>query len=180
MDKYTSRQPYYIVAGPSYGLMRYDGLIGPDYIFTRDDLDNLEPMGVNCMVYKPQRGTFINSNQTAKQTPVTGLSKINIRELVIYLQDTIANMLQGYQWELNTQTLRDNIKAKADIICEAVAANGGLYAYKNVCDETNNTNEVIDNEMIVLSTSIEPAKGAGKMVHELTIYRKGGMSSVIK
>ena len=43
-----------------------------------------------------------------------------------------------------------------------------------------NTNEVIDNEMIVLSTSIEPAKGAGKMVHELTIYRKGGMSSVIK
>lgn len=180
MDKYTSRQPYYIVAGPSYGLMSYDGLIGPDYIFTRDDLDNLEPMGVNCMVYKPQRGTFINSNQTAKQTPVTGLSKINIRELVIYLQDTIANMLQGYQWELNTQTLRDNIKAKADIICEAVAANGGLYAYKNVCDETNNTNEVIDNEMIVLSTSIEPAKGAGKMVHELTIYRKGGMSSVIK
>ena len=180
MDKYTSRQPYYIVAGPSYGLMSYDGLIGPDYIFTRDDLDNLEPMGVNCMVYKPQRGTFINSNQTAKQTPVTGLSKINIRELVIYLQDTIADMLQGYQWELNTQTLRDNIKTKADIICEAVAANGGLYAYKNVCDETNNTDAVIDNEMIVLSTSIEPAKGAGKMVHELTIYRKGGMSSVIK
>lgn len=180
MDKYTSRQPYYVVAGPSYGLMSYDGLIGPDYIFTRDDLDNLEPMGVNCMVYKPQRGTFINSNQTAKQTPVTGLSKINIRELVIYLQDAIADMLQGYQWELNTQTLRDNIKTKADIICEAVAANGGLYAYKNVCDETNNTDEVIDNQMIVLSTSIEPAKGAGKMVHELTIYRKGGMSSVIK
>lgn len=180
MDKYTSRQPYYVVAGPSYGLMSYDGLIGPDYIFTRDDLDNLEPMGVNCMVYKPQRGTFINSNQTAKQTPVTGLSKINIRELVIYLQDAIADMLQGYQWELNTQTLRDNIKTKADIICEAVAANGGLYAYKNVCDKTNNTDEVTDNEMIVLSTSIEPAKGAGKMVHELTIYRKGGMSSVIK
>ena len=180
MDKYTSRQPYYVVAGPSYGLMSYDGLIGPDYIFTRDDLDNLEPMGVNCMVYKPQRGTFINSNQTAKQTPVTGLSKINIRELVIYLQDVIADMLQGYQWELNTQTLRDNIKTKADIICEAVAANGGLYAYKNVCDKTNNTDEVIDNEMVVLSTTIEPAKGAGKMVHELTIYRKGGMSSIIK
>ena len=46
--------------------------------------------------------------------------------------------------------------------------------------KTSNTDEVIDNEMIVLSTSIEPAKGAGKMVHELTIYRKGGMSSVIK
>ena len=179
MDKYTSRQPYYIVAGPSYGLMYYSGMIGPDFNFTRDDLNNLEPMGVNCMVYKPQRGTFINSNQTAKQKPVTALSKVNVRELVIYLQDTIADMLQGYQWELNTQTLRDNIKAKADAICEQVKSNGGLYAYTNVCDDTNNTPEVIDNEMVVLSTGIEPAKGAGKMIHELTIYRTGGLSSVI-
>lgn len=179
MDKYTSRQPYYIVAGPSYGKMYDAGLIGPDFNFTREDLDNLEPMGVNCMVYKPQRGTFINSNQTAKQTPVTALSKINVRELVIYLQDTIADMLQGYQWELNTQTLRDNIKAKADAICEQVKSNGGLYAYNNVCNDTNNTPEVIDNEMVVLSTGIEPTKGAGKMVHELTIYRTGGMSSTI-
>lgn len=180
MDKYTSRQPYYVVAGPSYGKMDYEGLIGPDFNFTREDLDNLEPMGVNCMVYKPQRGTFINSNQTAKQNPVTGLSKVNIRELVIYLQDAISDMLQGYQWELNTQTLRSNIKTKADIICEAVRSNGGLYAYSNVCDDVNNTPEVIDNEMVVLSTSIEPAKGAGKMVHELTIYRTGGMSSIIR
>lgn len=179
MDKYTSRQPYYIVAGPSYGKMYDAGLIGPDFNFTREDLDNLEPMGVNCMVYKPQRGTFINSNQTAKQTPVTALSKINVRELVIYLQDTIADMLQGYQWELNTQTLRDNIKAKADAICEQVKSNGGLYAYNNVCNDTNNTPEVIDNEMVILSTGIEPTKGAGKMIHELTIYRTGGMSSTI-
>ena len=180
MDKYTSRQPYYVVAGPSYGRMTYADLIGPDYNFTREDLDNLETMGVNCMVLKPQRGTFINSNQTAKQVPVTGLSKINIVELVIYLQDAIADMLQGHQWELNTATLRGNIKAKADAICEAVKANGGLYSYDNQCNEDNNSEEIINNEMIVLSTGIEPSKGAGKMVHELTIYRKGGMSSIIK
>ena len=179
MDKYTSRQPYYIVAGPSYGKMYDAGLIGPDFNFTREDLDNLEPMGVNCMVYKPQRGTFINSNQTAKQTPVTALSKINVRELVIYLQDTIADMLQGYQWELNTQTLRDNIKAKADAICEQVKSNGGLYKYTNTCSLDNNTPEVIDSEMVILSTGIEPTKGAGKMIHELTIYRTGGLSSTI-
>ena len=180
IEKYLSRQPYYIVAGSSYGKMDYEGLIGPDYNFTREDLDNLEPMGVNCMVYRPQRGTFINSNQTAKQNPVSGMSKINIVELVIYLQDVIANMLQGYQWELNTQALRDSIKAKADAICEQVKSNGGIYAYKNTCDTTNNTPEVIDNEMVVLSTAIEPAKGAGKMVHELTIYRTGQLSVEVK
>lgn len=178
MEKYNSRQPYYIVAGPNYGRLSYTGMVGPDYNFSRDDLDILEPMGVNATVYVPRKGTFINSNQTAKQNPVTALSKINVRELVIYLQDQIEDMMQNYQWEFNTQSLRDMIKAKADTICENVQANGGIYKFENVCDETNNTDDVINNEMIVLSTSIEPGMGAGKMVQELTLYKKGGMTSV--
>ena len=40
--------------------------------------------------------------------------------------------------------------------------------------------DVINNEMFILSTSIEPGRGAGKMIHELTIYRTGGMSAVLK
>lgn len=180
MEKYESRQPYYIVAGPNYGRMIADGLVGPDFNFTRADLDILEPMGVNAMVYVPRKGTMINSNQTAKQNPVTALSKINIRELVIYLQDEIEKLLQDYQWEFNTQQLRDLVKQKADTICERVKQNGGLYEYLNVCDSSNNTDDVINNEMFVLSTSIEPGFGCGKMVQELTIYKKGGMSSLIK
>ena len=99
---------------------------------------------------------------------------------MIYLQNEIEYLLQSYQWELNTQTLRDTIKSKADAICETILNNGGLYAYKNVCDETNNTPEVIDNEMIILDTEIEPARGAGKMVHQLTIHKTGGLTSTIK
>lgn len=180
MQKYLSRQPYYIVAGPNYGRMIYSNLVGPDFNFARTDLDILEPMGVNCMVYVPRIGTYINSNQTAKQNPVTALSKINIRELVIYLQDEIEKLLQDYQWEFNTPELRATIKEKADSICERVQANGGIYTFINVCDEYNNTDEVINNEMIVLSTSIEPGMGCGKMVQELTIYKKGGIQSLIK
>lgn len=179
MAKYAGRQPYYIVAGPTYGRLVYPNMIGPDYNFSRPDLDILEPLGVNATVFVPRKGTYINSNQTAKQTPVTALSKINVRELVIYLQDEIESLLQNYQWEFNTPTLRDLIKAKADTICQNVQANGGIYDFKNTCDNSNNTDEVINNEMIVLSTSIEPGMGCGKMVQELTIYKKGGMSSVI-
>ena len=180
MQKYTSRQPYYIVAGPNYGRMIFDGCVGPDYNYSRADLDILEPMGVNCMVYVPRKGTYINSNQTAKQNPVTALSKINVRELVIFLQDEIEALLQNYQWEFNTQALRDTVKAKADVICENVRANGGIYAFVNRCDSSNNTNDVIDNEMFVLSTEIEPSRGAGKMVQELTIHKTGGLTSTIK
>lgn len=180
MDKYLSREPYYVVAGPKYGRIIATGMIGPDYNFTRADLDILEPMGVNCMIYVPRIGTYIGSNQTAKQNPVSALSSLNVRELVIYLQDQIEALLQDYQWEFNTPYLRDLIKAKADTICERVKNNGGIYEFLNVCDTSNNTDDVIDNEMFVLSTSIEPGRGAGKMIHELTIYRKGQMSSLIK
>lgn len=180
MEKWGPRQPYYIVAGPNYGRISYSGLVGPDYNFGRSDLDVLEPMGVNAIIYVPRKGTYINSNQTAKQAPVSGLSKVHIRELVIYLQNEIEYLLQSYQWELNTQALRDLIKAKADVICETIKNNGGLYAYINVCDETNNTPEIIDNEMIVLNTEIEPARGAGKMVHQLTIHKTGALSSKIQ
>ena len=180
MNKWSSRQPYYIVAGPNYGRLTYSGLIGPDYNFGRSDLDVLEPMGINAIVYVPRQGTYINSNQTAKQVPVSGLSKIHIRELVIYLQNEVEYLLQSYQWELNTQALRDTIKAKADAICDTIKNNGGLYAYINVCDETNNTPEIIDNEMIILDTEIEPARGAGKMVHQLTIHKTGALTSTVK
>ena len=180
MDKWGARQPYYIVAGPNFGRLSYSGLVGPDYNFGRSDLDVLEPMGINAIIYVPRKGTYINSNQTAKQVPVSGLSKVHIRELVIYLQNEIENLLQTYQWELNTQPLRDTIKAKADAICETIKNNGGVYKFVNICDETNNTPEVIDNEMIILDTEIEPARGAGKMVHQLTIHKTGGISSSIK
>ena len=180
MDKYSKYFPYTIVAGPNRAVITENGLIGPDFNFSREDLDNLEPFGVNCMVMVPGKGTYINSNQTAKQNPVTTLSKINVRELCIFLQDEIENLLQQYQWDFNTPNLRNTIKDRADVILETAKNNGGVYKYVNVCDESNNTDDVINNEMFVLSTSIEPGIGAGKMVQELTLYRKGGMSSLIK
>lgn len=179
MEKWSSRQPYYIVAGPNFGRISAEGLIGPDYNYSRADLDVLEPMGINAIIYVPRKGTYINSNQTAKQVPVTALSKAHVRELVIFLQNEIESMLQNYQWELNTATLRDTIKTKADSILETIALNGGVYAYLNVCDESNNGPEVIDNEMVILDTSIEPARGAGKMVQRLTIHKTGGLKSIV-
>lgn len=179
MEKYLSRQPYYIVAGPTYGVISASGLIGPDYHYSQDELQIIEPYGVNCMVYRPNFGTFINANQTAKQTPKSALSAVNVRELVIYLMDEVEKVLQAYQWEFNNQTVRNKIKDRADAICARIAANGGIQAYLNVMDESNNTPEVIDNEMGILSTHIEPGRGMGKMVHELTLYKTGAMRSTI-
>ena len=179
MKKYTTYLPYTVIAGTNRGIVREQGLLGPDFNFSREDLDNLEPFGVNCMVYVDRKGTCINSNQTAKQNPVTTLSKISTRELVIFLQDEIEKLLLDYHWDFNTPNLQQRIKDRADVILETAKNNGGVYVYNNQCDEYNNTDDVINNEMFVLSTSIEPGMGAGKMVQELYIYRKGGMSSAL-
>ena len=179
IEKYMTRQPYYIVAGPNYGRVNASGMIGPDYKYSMDELQIIEPFGVNCMVYRPNFGTFINANQTAKQIPLSALSKVHVRELVIYLMDEVEKVLQAYQWEFNNGRTREAILSRANNICARIMANGGLQAYLNIMDESNNTPEIIDNEMAVLSTHIEPGMGCGKMVHELTLYRTGQMASSI-
>lgn len=176
MEKYKSRLPYSIVAGPNYSKIVVNNLVGPDYIFSQDDLYALEPWGVNCMIYEPKKGTYINADQTAKQNPVSALSKLHIMELCIFLQDEIEALLQNYQWEFNDAVLRDTVKKKADVILETAKGNRGIYDYFTQCDEKNNPVEVVENEMLVLDYGIEPAYGAGKMVQQLTIYRTGGIS----
>lgn len=179
IEKYLTRKPYYIVAGPNYGRVNASGMIGPDYKYSMDELQIIEPFGVNCMVYRPNFGTFINANQTAKQIPLSALSKVHVRELVIYLMDEVEKVLQAYQWEFNNSRTREAILSRANNICARIMANGGLQAYLNIMDESNNTPDIIDNEMAVLSTHIEPGMGCGKMVHELTLYRTGQMQSSI-
>lgn len=176
MQKYVNRLPYSIVAGENYGKIEVNNLVGPDYIFSKDDLYALEPFGVNCMVYEPKKGTYINSNQTAKQNPESALSRLHIMELVIFLQDEIEAMLRTYQWEFNDDVLRDTIKKKADVILNTAKGNRGIYDFFTQCDEKNNPVEVVENEMVILDYGIEPAYGAGKMVQQLTIYRTGGIS----
>lgn len=177
MEKLKKRHAYNIVAGVNYGLIKHDGVIGPDYNYDRSDTDVLEPLGVNVITYVPRYGTSIQGNQTAKQTPRTALSKLHVRELIIYLQDEIEKMLRGYQWENNTSDLRANITAKAEVILGLAKANGGVYDYRTKCDSENNTPEVIDNEMVVLDVEVEPTRGAEKMVQTLTIHRTGGIST---
>lgn len=179
VQKYYTRHPYDIIAGPNYGAITVSGLTGPDYNYSKEELNIIEPFGVNCMVYRPSFGTFINANQTAKQTPKSALSSVNVRELCIYIQDEIEKILQSYQWEFNNATVRQKIKDKADLVCQAAQNNGGIQDFLNVMDESNNTAEIIDNEMAIISTHIEPGRGMGKMVQELTLYRTGQMSSSI-
>ena len=56
---------------------------------------------------------------------------------------------------------------------ESFKADGGVYAFKNTMDQTNNTDDVIDNNIGVIDTYVEPVKGLEIVVHRTTILNTG-------
>jgi len=177
IDKYNLALPYSIVAGPRRGVVTGAGLVGVEYAFDRVDLDWIEPFGYNAIVNKRGFGLTINANQTAQQTVKSALSQIHVRELLIYIQDGIEAILKNYRWEFNTAQNRLEIKTLADNFLSQILSDGGLYDFNNIMDSTNNTNEIIDNNIGILDTYIEPVRGMGVLVHRTTILRTGTIAT---
>ena len=177
IDKYNLALPWSIVAGPRRGVVAGVGVAGVEYSFDRKDLDNIEPFGLNAIVNKQGFGLVINANQTAQQNVKSALSQIHVRELLIYIEDGIAEILKNYRWEFNTQQNRLEIKTLTDNFLSQILNDGGLYDFQNVMDTSNNTNEVIDNNIGIIDTYVEPVRGMGILVNRVTILKTGSISA---
>jgi hypothetical protein len=177
IDKYNLALPYSIVAGPRRGVVTGTGLVGVEYNFDQTDLDNIEPFGYNAIVNKKGFGLTINANQTAQQTVKSALSQIHVRELLIYIEDGLEAILKNYRWEFNTAQNRLEIKTLADNFMTQILSDGGVYDFSNIMDTTNNTPEVIDSNIGILDTYIEPVRGMGILVNRLTILKTGTIAS---
>ena len=82
--------------------------------FTNADLENLHGMGANPITFKRNYGYCINAENTAAVFPVSSLSYIHSREVLIELENELYNMLLRYQWRFNTAAVRNEIKFRAD------------------------------------------------------------------
>jgi hypothetical protein len=177
MDKYTSALPWSIVAGPRRGVVAGTNVKGVEYSFDKDDRDNLEPFGINPIVFQRGVGLTILGNKTAQQSIKSALSSAHVREALIYIQDGMANILKDYVFEFNNSQTRLEIKTLADAFMEGVKQDGGVYEFRNIMDTTNNTNEVIDNNIGIIDTYVEPVKGLEIVVHRTTILNTGEIQS---
>jgi hypothetical protein len=129
----------------------------------------MEAVGINLVVYKRNKGYSIETENTAEQSPKTSLSYIHSREVLIELENDLYAMLLPYKWKFNVAAIRAEIKRKADAICGRYVEQNGLYAYRNICDETNNTAAVIDNQFGLLETYVEIVKGMGFIVNYINV-----------
>jgi hypothetical protein len=177
IDKFTNALPWSIVAGPRRGIISGTNIVGAEYAFDKNDRDNLEPFGINPIVLERGVGLNIKGNKTGQQVIKSSLSSAHVREVLIFIENGLADILKGYLFEFNTAQTRLEIKTLADSFMEGVLADQGVYAYKNVIDQTNNTNEIIDNNMGILDTFVEPVKGLEIIVHRTTILNTGEIAS---
>lgn len=177
IQKYSRGFAWSIVAGQKRGVISGNQVVGVEATLVHENRDWLEPMGINSIIWEQGVGVEIYANKTAKQTPVSALSSIHVREAAIYIQDSVENILRRYVFEFNTAQSRLEIKTLVDEFLETMKNNGGLYDYRTVMDTSNNTAEVIDNNMGVIDIYVEIVRGLEIIAQRLTILRTGAIEA---
>jgi hypothetical protein len=179
MRKHTSNlggiTPWTIAAGVTNG--RITNIIGLEHNYSNEDIEWLNQSQMNPIVFKRNRGNVIETENTAQTLYKSALSYIHVREVLIELERELSRMLLDFQWQYNTAEIRAEIKLRADVICETYVNRNGLYNYFNKMDDENNTSEIIDNQIGVLDTYVEPIKGMGIIVNNVTILRTGAIDA---
>jgi hypothetical protein len=167
--------PWTIAAGVTNG--RIIGINSLEQDLTPSDIEFLNQAQMNPLVFKRNRGYVIETENTAQVLYKSALSYIHVREVLIELERELSRMLLDFQWKFNTPDIRAEIKLRADTICETYVSRNGLYNYFNKMDDENNTPEIIDNQIGVLDTYVEPIKGMGIIVNNITILRTGAIDA---
>lgn len=134
--------------------------------------DILYPKGINPIRNIPNAGIAIWGQRTM-QAKASATDRINVRRLLITLEKSVMTSLIYRNFEKNTAFTRLQAFQSVDSFMRQVQAGGGVYSYQVVCDETNNTNEVIDNNQMNIDVYIQPTKTAEVIQLQTIITRTG-------
>jgi hypothetical protein len=175
--KFINGQPYSIVAGPRRGVLSNPKIVGLEYDFTDRDRDYLEPFGWNPIVFRRGIGFMIFGNQSAYQKTPSAFNNLHVRDLLITVEEAVEDVLANFLFEFNDASTRLQIKSIVDAYLDNVRSGGGIFDYATVMDESNNTNDIIDQNFAIIDIGIEPARGAQKFINRVTVLKTGGIAS---
>ena len=149
--------PWYASAGESQGQLV--GVTKLAFLPNTGARDKLYVSQVNPVTSFPGRGMVIFGQKTL-QAENSAFSRINVRLLFNYIKRNLSQLLRAYVFELNDEFTRNSIKAQIDSFLQRVQTLRGVYEFLSVCDETNNTAQVIDNNTLVVSVFLKPTRVA--------------------
>jgi len=171
----NSSAPWFAPAGLNRGGI--NGVIQAERKVSKTQRDTLYDGNVNPIATFPGSGISVFGQKTLQKRP-TALDRINVRRLLIELKKFFGDQARNLVFEQNTINTRNRFLAAVNPYLESVVQRQGLYAYRVVMDDTNNTADVIDRNQLVGQVFIQPAKTAEFIVLDFTIEPTGASFTV--
>lgn len=139
---------------------------------SQEDRDTLYDTNINPLASFPGEGVVAFGQKTL-QKKSTSLDRINVRRLLITLKGFLGQVGRSLVFEQNTAATRNRFMSIANPYLESVVQRQGLYAYKVVMDDSNNTPDVIDRNQLVGQIYLQPSKTAEFIVLDFTVLPTG-------
>jgi hypothetical protein len=149
------RDPWFSPAGVNRGSIR--NVVKLPFNPSRAERDLLYKNGVNPVITQQGIGTILFGDKTLLSTP-SAFDRINVRRLFITLQKTITSASNALLFEFNDEFTRAQFRNLVEPFLRDVQGRRGITDFKVVCDETNNTPQVIDTNRFVGDIYIKPAR----------------------
>jgi hypothetical protein len=139
---------------------------------THAERDTLYEGRVNPIATFPGQGATVFGQKTLQARP-SALDRINVRRLLIAVKKYIASSTRYLVFEQNTAATRNRFLSIVNPYLESIQQRNGLYAFRVVMDETNNTPDVIDRNVLVGEIFLQPTKTAEFIVLDFNILPTG-------
>lgn len=121
------------------------------------DADQIYTKNINYAKLYPS-GAFILEGQKTTQVSQSAFDRVNVRRLFLRLERFAFQTLKQFVYELNNEYTRDKVISALKPVFERYKAMGGLYDYRLVCDSSNNTPDVIDQNEMKISIFLKPVR----------------------
>ena len=150
-------EPWFAPAGINRGGL--GNVIRAEQKLPQTSRDTLYTGKVNPIATFPGTGVVVYGQKTL-QTKASALDRVNVRRLLISLKSYIGQVAQNLVFEQNTIATRNTFLSQVNPYLESVQQRQGLYAFKVVMDDSNNTADVIDRNQLVGAIYLQPTKTA--------------------
>ena len=164
------RDPWYSPAGFNRGQIK--NIIKLAYNPGKADRDILYKSDVNPVCIFPGQGTVLFGDKTVLGKP-SAFDRINVRRLFIVLEKAIATAAKFTLFEFNDDFTRAQFRNLVEPFLRDVQGRRGIYDFKVVCDETNNTGEVIDRNEFIGDIYVKPARSINFIQLNFVAVRTG-------
>jgi len=162
--------PWFSPAGQQRGVI--NNAVKLAYNPSKSQRDRLYPQRINSFITTPGIGTLLFGDKTALGY-ASAFDRINVRRLFLTIEQALEKAAQAQLFELNDELTRANFRNIVEPYLRDVQAKRGLYGFLVICDTTNNTPDIIDNNEFRADIFLKPAKSINYITLTFVATRTG-------